>query len=166
MVEKNMDWMTQGPLTLLGVLQKMPSHVDNLLTKYGLEKIVKVENHLDNFYLHMQKLEVHYDDVSWKRFPCTLDGRPVVWYHNLPTNSIDNWRGFKKTFLQNFVKDKTPSMLLKELGNLKMEKKEKVKDFNQRFNHILNKFLTTQNLLTPLPYITTLLPCQQILHSL
>ena len=32
-------------------------------------------------------------------------------------------------------------MLLKELGTLKMEGKEKVKDFNQRFTRILNKFL-------------------------
>ena len=31
-------------------------------------------------------------------------------------------------------------MLLKELGNLKMEGKEKVKDFNQRFLRIWNKF--------------------------
>lgn len=33
-------------------------------------------------------------------------------------------------------------MLLKELGSLKMEKKEKVKYFNQRFNRILNKFIS------------------------
>jgi len=38
------------------------------------------------------------------------------------------------------IDDKTPSMLLKELGNLKMEAKEKVKDCNQRLLHILNKF--------------------------
>lgn len=31
-------------------------------------------------------------------------------------------------------------MLLKELGSLKMEGKEKVKDFNQRFTHSFNKF--------------------------
>lgn len=43
-------------------------------------------------------------------------------------------------FLEKFVKEKTHAMLLKELGSLKMEKKEKVKDFNQRFNQILNKF--------------------------
>lgn len=31
-------------------------------------------------------------------------------------------------------------MLLKELGSIKMEQKEKVKYFNEIFNHILNKF--------------------------
>ena len=44
--------------------------------------------------------------------------------------------------LENFVDDKTPAMLLKELGSLKIEGKEKVKDFNQRFTRILNKFVT------------------------
>lgn len=39
-----------------------------------------------------------------------------------------------------FVDDKTLAMPLKELGSLKMEGKEKVKDFKQRFTRILNKF--------------------------
>jgi len=42
-------------------------------------------------------------------------------------------------FPKNFANDNTPTTLLKELGSLKMEGKEKVKDFNQRFTHILNK---------------------------
>lgn len=33
-----------------------------------------------------------------------------------------------------------PAMLLKELGNIKMEKKENMKEFNHRFNRILNNF--------------------------
>lgn len=36
------------------------------------------------------------------------------------------------------VDDKTPGMLLKELGSLKMESKDKMKHFNKRFLHILN----------------------------
>ena len=85
-------------------------------------------------------IEARCDDVACKIFPYTLDGRATIWYHSLPPNSIQNWRGFKKLFLEKFVDDKTPTMLLKELGNLKMEQKEKVKEFNQRFNRILNIF--------------------------
>jgi len=43
-------------------------------------------------------------------------------------------------FLETLVDEKTPTMLLKELGSLKIEGKEKVKDFNYRFLCILNKF--------------------------
>lgn len=46
----------------------------------------------------------------------------------------------QKNFLEKFVDDKLPTMLLKELGSLKMELKEKAKYFNQRFNRIRNKF--------------------------
>lgn len=44
-------------------------------------------------------------------------------------------------FLEKFANDKTPAMLLKELGSLNMEGKEKVKEFNKSFMHILNKFV-------------------------
>jgi len=44
-------------------------------------------------------------------------------------------------FLEKFSDKKTPTMLLKELGSLKMEGKEKVKGLNQRFLRILNKFV-------------------------
>lgn len=43
-------------------------------------------------------------------------------------------------FLEMFIVHKTPSVLLKKLGSLKMEGKEKVKYFNQRFTCILKKF--------------------------
>jgi len=81
-------------------------------------------------------LEVSYHDVACRFFPCTLDGREAIWCHSFPLNLIQNWKGFKN-FLEKFSNDKTPAMLLKALGNLKMEQKEK---FSQSFNCILNIF--------------------------
>lgn len=130
MADQELDWMTQGPLSLLGVLHNMLSHSEKLFTEYYLDKIVKEEDHLGKFYLHLQMLEVCYGDVACRIFLCTLYGKPIVWYHNLPPNSIQNRRGFKKWFLDKFVDDKTLAMLLREMGILKMEHKEKVKDFN------------------------------------
>lgn len=135
-----LDWITQGPLALSGVSHKMPRNLEKLLMKYDPYKVVKAEDHLDNFYMNLQMLEVRYDDVADRIFPCTLDGRATVWYQTLPLNLIHNWRGFKKLVLEKFVDDKKLSMILRELGNHKIEQKQKVKDFNQRFNHILNRF--------------------------
>lgn len=132
--------VTQGPLALLGALYMMPNCLKRILTKHDPDREVKAEDHLDNLYLQLQTLKVQYDDVACKLFPCTLDGREAVWYHNLPINSIHKWGMFKRMFLENFVDDKTPTMLLKELGSLKMEAKEKVNDFNQRFLRIFKKF--------------------------
>ena len=74
--------------------------------------------------MHLQMLKVRYDEVACRIFPCTLYGKAVVWYHILPLNSIQNWKGFKKLFPEKIVDDKTPSMLLKELGNMKMAERE------------------------------------------
>lgn len=83
MADQDLDQMTQGPLTLFCILDKMSRHSENLLTKYDLEKSIKLEDHLENFYLHLQTLEVGHDDVACRLFPCTLEGRAVVWYHSL-----------------------------------------------------------------------------------
>jgi len=69
-----------------------------------------------------------------------LYGHADAWYHNLLANSIQNSGAFKCIFLETFADEKTTTMLLKELGSLNTEGKEKVKDFNQRFLHILKKF--------------------------
>jgi len=118
----------------------VPRHTEKLLTKYDPHRIVKAKDHLDTFYLHLQTLEVHYGDVASTLFPCTLDGRETVLYHSLHIKSIQKWGMFLRIFLEKYDEDKIPAMLLKELGSLKMEQKEKVKDFNQMFNRILNKF--------------------------
>ena len=78
MCDQDLDWMTQGLLALLGMLQNMPKHSEKLLMNYDPEKILKDEDHFDNFYLHLQTLEVCHDDVACIILPCSLDGREVV----------------------------------------------------------------------------------------
>ena len=68
MVDQDLDWMTQGPLDLLSILHKMPRHPEKLLMKYVPDNSIKAEDHLDNFYLHLQTLEVRYGDVACKLF--------------------------------------------------------------------------------------------------
>ena len=121
--------MNQGPLALMGVLHKILRHAKKLLMKYDVVRIVRVEDHLDMFYLHLQTLKVFYVDVACRLFSCTLDGIVAIWYHNLPPNTIQNWGKFKWMFVKKFSKDKTTTMFLKEEGSLNMEQKEKVKYF-------------------------------------
>lgn len=101
-----------------------------LLSNFDPDKKTKVEDHIDDFYMHFRMLEVQFDDISCILFLYTLEGRASIWYHNFPPSSIHNSMKFKNLFLEKFVDDKTPSMLLKELKNLKMGDNEKVKDFN------------------------------------
>lgn len=96
MEDHDQDWISQGPLTLLGILHRIPIHLEIFLTKYDPNKETKAEYHLHKFYLHLQMVEVIYKYVSCRLFPCTLDGRGVIWYHSLPVNQFRIGRGLKK----------------------------------------------------------------------
>ena len=78
MADQNLNWVSQAPHALLGVLQKMLRHPEKLVMKYNTDKEVKVEDHLEKFYLHLHMLEVQCGDVACIIFPCTLDGRSIV----------------------------------------------------------------------------------------
>ena len=109
----NMEWMTHGPLSLPSVLNNMSWDVAKILMKYDPRKTMKVEDHLDMFYLYMKTIEVHYEDIACILFPCTMDARDVIWYHNLSPNSIENWGVFKQIFLENFVEVRPPQCFWK-----------------------------------------------------
>lgn len=122
--------MAQGPLSVLDILHKMPRNLEKFLSKFDLDKRIKEEDHIDDFYMHFQIVEVWYDDIACRTFPFTLEGGGTTWYHSLPINSIHGQREFKKLFLEKFSDDKTLTMLLKELKNINMGEKEKFKYFN------------------------------------
>jgi len=63
-----------------------------------------------------------------------------MWYFNLPVGSITSWMKFQKEFLDKFADETTTGALMVELFTATMRSKEKVKDFNQWFTTILNKF--------------------------
>ena len=50
---------------------------------------------------------------------------------------------FEKQFLAKFGDDKTTASLINDLSNLKAKTGEKIKDFNSRFNKLLNKIPNT-----------------------
>ena len=52
---------------------------------------------------------------------------------------MTSWSDFSQAFLNKFGEDKTPAMLALELDRIKMESKERIKDFNQHFLTLLNK---------------------------
>jgi hypothetical protein len=63
-----------------------------------------------------------------------------VWYFNLPAGSITSWTKFQKDFLDNFVEETTIGALMTDLFIPTISSKEKVKEFNQLFTTILDKF--------------------------
>jgi hypothetical protein len=85
-------------------------------------------------------MNVQHEDVVCRIFPYTFENSASTWYFNLPVGSITSWTKFQKDFLDKFVEETTTGALMAELFAATMSSKERVKDFNQIFTTILNKF--------------------------
>jgi hypothetical protein len=53
-----------------------------------------------------------------------------------------SWEKFESCFLEKFGDNKSPEILVMELSSLRMNPKEKIKDFNQRFLTLKNRIPT------------------------
>lgn len=83
MADQDLDWMAQGPNSLPNNHHGVPRHPKKLLSKFYPNKNTKVEDHINDFYMHLWMLGVRYDDVACRFFPFTIEGRESTWYHRL-----------------------------------------------------------------------------------
>jgi hypothetical protein len=98
------------------------------------------EDHIKKFILAIRLMNVQHEDVVCRLFPYTFENSTSTWYFNLPVGSITSWTKFQKDFLDKFAEETTTGALMAELFAATMSSKERVKDFNQIFTTILNKF--------------------------
>ena len=84
-------------------------------------------------------MSVQEEDVVCRLFPYTFEGKASTWYFSLPKGSITSWNQFHTAFLEKFREDKTPTILILEVSRIRMDGKEKIKDFNQHFLALMNK---------------------------
>ena len=61
----------------------------------------------------------------------------------MPTNSIPDWDTFERFFKSKYAAQKTHAAVMKGLGTLKKERKEKVHNFTQMFFAYLKNFFAT-----------------------
>ena len=94
---------------------------------------------------------VEHEDVVCRLFPYTFKGNASTWYFSQQPHTIVSWGRFKSYFLEKFGDEKSPKVLVMELSSLKMNPKEKIKDFNQRFLTLKNRIpidaMPTKNLI-------------------
>jgi hypothetical protein len=104
-----------------------------------LDSKQSVEDHIKKFMLVVRLRNVEHEDVVCRLFPYTFEGNASTWYFAQQPQTIVSWDRFETFFLEKFGDDKSPEVLVMELSNMKMNPKEKVKDFNQRFLTLKNK---------------------------
>ena len=72
-------------------------------------------------------------------FHTRFKGKLQNGFFNLAPRSITSWEKFEKAFMAEFSNEESPKIFPLELLGIRMNEKEKVKDFNERFISLLNK---------------------------
>ena len=68
-----------------------------------------------------------------KMFGMSLEGAPVVWYHNLEEKVKEDWRALAEAFLAHYVTDLDIDSSLRDLENVKQKPEESFKEYMDRW---------------------------------
>jgi hypothetical protein len=126
-------WLDQDVVVVPGPQHPLPKHPEKWLPKFDPDSKQSAEDHIKKFMLVVRLQSVEHEDVMCRLFPYTFEGNASTWYFSQQPQTIVSWDKFETCFLEKFGDDKSPEVLVMELSSLKMNPKEKVKDFNQRF---------------------------------
>jgi hypothetical protein len=132
-------WLDQDAIAVPGPQHPLPKHPEKWLTKFDLDSKRTAEDHIMKFMLDIRLRNVEHEDVVCRLFPYTFEGNASTWYFTQQPRTITSWEKFESIFLEKFGDGKPPEVLVMDLSNLKMNAKEKVKDFNQRFLTLKNR---------------------------
>lgn len=120
----------------------MLAHPKKWLPKFNPDAGIQADKDINNFMLSVNLKGVKEEDVVVRIFPYTLQGSAGSWYFSLPSGSITSWNIFQEQFLTKYGDDRSLAMYINDLSNLRVESKEPIKEFNSRFNKLLNKIPT------------------------
>jgi hypothetical protein len=134
-------WLDQDVVVVPGPQHPLPKHPEKWLPKFDPDSKQSAEDHIKKFMLAIRLWSVEHEDVVCRLFPYTFEGNASTWYFSQQPQTIVSWDKFETCFLEKFGDDKSLEVLVMELSSLKMNPKEKVKDFNQRFLTLKTKSL-------------------------
>jgi hypothetical protein len=132
-------WLDQDVVAVPGARHPLPKHLEKWLPKFDPDSKQIAEDHIKKFMLSIRLRNVEHEDVVCRLFPYTFEGNASTWYFAQQPHTIVSWEKFESCFLEKFGHGKPPEVLVMDLSNLKMNAKEKVKDFNQRFLTLKNR---------------------------
>lgn len=132
-------WTRPGAVNMPAPLHAFPDAPEKWLSKFNPDDGTQVEEHINNFMLSVNLKGVTEKDVVVRLFPYTLQGLAGSWYFSLPSGSITSWATCQEQFLTKYGDDRSLATLINDLSNLRIEHREPIKEFNARFNKLLNK---------------------------
>jgi hypothetical protein len=152
-------WLDQDVVVVPRPQHPLPKHPEKWLPKFDPDSKKSVEDHIKKFMLGIRLQSVEHEDVVSRLFPYAFEGNASTWYFTQQPQTIVSWDKFETCFLEKFGDDKSHEVLVMDLSILKMNPKEKVKDFNQIFLTLKNRIPTDSMLVESLivAYYTTTL---------
>ena len=86
----------------------------------------------------LRLMDVQHEYVVCRLFPYTFVGQASTWFFSLAVGAIASWQQFETAIPIQFGDYRTYGVIFLELSRKRFDKKDKVKDFNQRFINPLN----------------------------
>jgi hypothetical protein len=109
------------------------------LKTFSRDGTIDAKRHIDLFLDVCDFHLVEHDDIMVRLFLQTLSGQAYEWYTTFPTRSIRSFDDFEAMFLSMFSPPVAYHTLLTNFTQICLKKNERIRDFNLRFNKILNK---------------------------
>jgi hypothetical protein len=138
--QNNQPFLVKDALAIPRQVHNLPRHQEKLLPEFDPETSGLPKDHIKKFILAIRLMNFQHEDAVCRIFPYTFYNSTSTWYFNLLVGSITSWRKFQKDFLDKFAKETGTGALMSKLFATTMSSKYKVKDFNQHFTTILQKF--------------------------
>jgi hypothetical protein len=131
-------WLDQDVVAVPGAQHPLPKHPEKWILKFDPDSKQIAEDRIKKFMLAIRLHNFEHEDVVCRLFPYTFEGNASTWYFAQQPHTIVSWEKFESCFLEKFRDGKPPEVLVMDLSSLKMNPKEKFKDFNQIFLTLKN----------------------------
>jgi hypothetical protein len=91
-MESNQPWITINALAILGPQNPLPKHPEKLLPKFDPKKAILPEDHIKQFMLSLNLMNVQHEFVVCRLFYFTFQQKASSWFFILAPRSITSWK--------------------------------------------------------------------------
>ena len=132
-------WLTIIALSIPSPPNPLPTHLEETPPKFDPDKDILPEDHIKQFMLPLNLMNVQHEDVVCRLFYFNFQGKASSWFFSLSLRSITSCKQFEIAFMTKFGDNKTSGILFLEISKININKNENVKDFNHRVITLLNR---------------------------
>lgn len=133
----NKPWLTINFLSIPSPQNHLPKHPKKIIPMFDHDKDILPKYHIKKFFPALNLMNVQHEHVVCRLFCFTFEGKESSWFFNLSQGPIASWKKFETAFMTQFGDNKTSRILFLDLSRIKINKKDRFEDFNQRFITLL-----------------------------